>query len=220
MKIWSLEDPENHYFGGAEILGAFITPRPKYGRGIRTSPLIIRWDGQAKVAGDFTFPGIIHEVMVKRSVGEELLQAKHSGFELGPVEVRNRDGKSLRRVLPEGLRHDFAEVIIRKIIPLEKTESKFTTELNRGKIYYKMPGIAYITATNYEKVNEPLNRVFIPREKDKGFFVPEDLLDGRDLFRVSEFEGWNLCTDRFRDYVLERGYTNVSFLEAGDTIST
>jgi hypothetical protein len=217
MKIWSLNDPGNHYYAGAETLGAFQQPAPKYGRGVRASPLIIRWDGHAKVAGDFTFPSM-HDVMVKQSVGDELEQAKFQGFILGPLEVRNRDGKTVRRELPEGLRYDFAEILIKKTVPLELTRSKFTSEVNRGKTYYKMPGVARVTATNYGKTTEPLHRVIVPREKDKGFFVQEELLQGCDLFWVSEFEGWNLCTDRFRDFVLERRYTNISFLEVGDTL--
>jgi hypothetical protein len=220
MKIWSLSDPENHYYGGAEMLGAFVPPRPKYGRGVRTNPLIIRWDGQARVAGDFTFPGIIHEVMVKRAVGEALLSAGFRDFELGPVEVRNRDGKTLRRALPERLAHEFAEILIKKIVPLEKTNSKFTTEFNRGKTYYKMPGLAHTKMENWDRKTGHMDRIFVPREKNKGFFVPEELLDGCDLFRVSEFEGRSLCTDRFRDFVLKRGYTNITFLEAGDVVST
>ena len=217
MKIWSLDDPENHYYAGAETLGAFQQPQPKYGRGVRVSPLIIRWDGHAKVAGDFTFP-TMNDVMTKRTVGEELLQAKLKGFELGPVEVRNRDGKTPRRVLPTGLAHEFAEIVIKKIVPLEKTQSKYTTELNRGKIYYKMPGLAHTKLETWNPETGRMDEIYVPREKGKGFFVPEDILDGCDLFRVSEFEGRSLCTDRFRDYVLKRGYTNVSFLEVGDII--
>lgn len=217
MKIWNLSDPENHYYAGAETLGAFQQPQPKYGRGVRTSPLIIRWDGQAKVAGDFTFP-TDKDVMLKRSVGEELLAAGFRDFVLGSVEIRNRDQKTLRRNLPLGLAYEFAEILIRKLVPLEKTKSTFVTELNRGKIYYKMPGLAHTKLENWDAKTGHMDIIFVPREKGKGFFVPESLLAGCDIFQVSEFEGRFLCTDRFKEYVVKRGYTNVSFLEVGDVI--
>lgn len=217
MKIWSIADPENYYYAGAETLGAFQQPQPKYGRGVRISPLIVRWDGQAKVAGDFTFPNH-QDLMLKRSVGEELLAAGFRDFTLGSVEIRNRDQKTLRRKLPLGLDYKFAEMLIRKLIPLEKTKSTFVRELNRGKIYYKMPGLAHIKSGNWDAKTGHMDRIFVPREKGKGFLVPETLLDGCDLFHVSEFEGRSLCTDRFKDHVVTRGYTNVSFFEVGDVI--
>lgn len=218
MKIWSISDPEDHRYGRAETVGAFRSPQPKYGRGERESPLIIKWDLQARVAGDFTFPCVVSDIMVKRTIGEELLRAGFKGFQLGSVEIQTKQ-KTIRLKSPAGLIHEFVEILITKVVPLRETKSTFSTEISMGKTYYRMPGIAYATATNYGRIKEPLNRVLVPREKGKGFFVQENLLSGCDVFRVSEFEGRTLCTDRFREFVKEHGYTNVSFLEAGDVVS-
>ena len=198
-------------------MGAFVE-HPKYGRGVRTTPLIVKLDSQTRLFGDFTFPSVISDVMVRRVVGEELLRTGFLGFDLGPVQLQAKPGKVSRNVALEELSGEFAEILIKKIIPLEKTKSIFTTESSMGKTYFKMPGVAHFESDNWNPEIPHLERILIPRETGKGFFIPESALDGCDVMRVSHFEAWSLCTDRFRDFVLKRGYTNVAFLEVGDVV--
>jgi len=48
-------------------------------------------------------------------------------------------------------------------------------------------------------------------------FVREAELDGNDVFRVREFPAWAFCTDRVRAVVAKAGFSNVWFLEMGET---
>jgi hypothetical protein len=57
----------------------------------------------------------------------------------------------------------------------------------------------------------------IPRKRGKGLFVEESQLDGCDFFRA-KYTGLTLCTDKAKNFIVERGYGNVDFLEYGDII--
>ncbi len=55
-----------------------------------------------------------------------------------------------------------------------------------------------------------------PRAKGGGIFVQESLLEGHSFFKVSHSSVWSLCTDAVRDFILEKQYTNIDFLEVGE----
>ena len=55
------------------------------------------------------------------------------------------------------------------------------------------------------------------RLPNAGLFVRSADLSGDSLFRVFEFPGWVLCTDPVREFVTQRGFSNVEFLEMGET---
>lgn len=57
----------------------------------------------------------------------------------------------------------------------------------------------------------------IPREPGKGVYVAEQALQGVGIFRVRQWSGHVFCTDPVRDSILEKRYTNVDFLEMGET---
>ena len=50
--------------------------------------------------------------------------------------------------------------------------------------------------------------------------MEKDDLGDNDFFRIRQGPGTIMCTDRVRDFAMDRGYRNVSFLEAGDVIET
>jgi hypothetical protein len=52
-----------------------------------------------------------------------------------------------------------------------------------------------------------------------GIFIDESELKGADIFRVAEFPGWVLLTDPVRSLILSEAYTNVAFLQVGDTLA-
>jgi hypothetical protein len=71
--------------------------------------------------------------------------------------------------------------------------------------------------TDWDKERRESVKARIPRRRGLGFYVGEDVLAGTAIFRTHEFPGWILCTDVIRDLVEKEGFTNVSFLEAGET---
>lgn len=56
-----------------------------------------------------------------------------------------------------------------------------------------------------------------PRQPGQGVIVFEQDLDGRDFFT---FGDWlQLCTERAKRFIEERGWTNVSFIEYGEVVA-
>jgi hypothetical protein len=55
-----------------------------------------------------------------------------------------------------------------------------------------------------------------PREPGRGLLVPEAQLMGHEWFSV--YRLWTFCTQAGRDFVLESGINNVTFLEVGETV--
>ena len=70
----------------------------------------------------------------------------------------------------------------------------------------------------FDKDRMQLDWTHTARVPDKGLFVREVDLNGADIFRVQEFPGWILCTDRAKTFVEDRRLTNVTFLEYGDIL--
>ena len=63
-----------------------------------------------------------------------------------------------------------------------------------------------------------LVRTHSDRLPGAGVFVLESDLAGADIFRIHEFPARVFCTDPVREFVEKEGFTNVSFLEMGETL--
>lgn len=56
----------------------------------------------------------------------------------------------------------------------------------------------------------------VPRLEEMGLFVPRKELHDADVFRVYEFPGWAICTDRLKGFIEAAGFANVDFFEIGE----
>jgi Immunity protein family (Imm11) len=85
-----------------------------------------------------------------------------------------------------------------------------------GRQQYAVDGIErWETEWDSERRESMKRRV--PRSRGLGVYIREDALAGNAIFRTHEFPGWTLCTDHVRKLVEKEGFTNVSFLEVGET---
>jgi hypothetical protein len=57
----------------------------------------------------------------------------------------------------------------------------------------------------------------MPRITGKGIHINQEDLQGADIFGVYEVPGWIFCTERAKRTIEEQRFTNVSFLEVGET---
>jgi hypothetical protein len=72
--------------------------------------------------------------------------------------------------------------------------------------------------TSWDQEKMELVEQRVPREPALGLRIQASELGDADVFRVHEFRARILCTDRVRDHILERGYSNVDFFEMGDVL--
>lgn len=59
--------------------------------------------------------------------------------------------------------------------------------------------------------------IIIPREKGKGFFVSSEEIGNADFFHPED-SSFCLCTEKVKQFIENKCYTNVYFLEAGDVV--
>ena len=70
---------------------------------------------------------------------------------------------------------------------------------------------------NFQGIEVSDSRERKPRVPGKGLFFKNCDLNGSDFFRP-KYMGFRLCTRPVKDYIEEKGYTNVQFLEVGDIL--
>jgi hypothetical protein len=57
-----------------------------------------------------------------------------------------------------------------------------------------------------------------PRAHGQGVFVAAANVKDHPIFRLEEFSGSILCTDKVKSFIESEGFTNVDFLEYGDVV--
>lgn len=191
-------------------------------RSIRVKPLVIEWEPGSTVVGDFTWVGT-YSYMTKRTIAEQLLAAGFKGFEVGPVEmVPNPEYKRYRHNMIQ-LPYDGAELVdlfvARKDVPFNRERStvRIVSE-EHGKPVYELEGDERIEHGDWHPETGKLDRIHVPRTPGMGVYIDARELGDIDVFVVGELRMGPFCTDRFRDFVLEKGYTNITFFEVGETI--
>ena len=230
MKIWRFPNPWDHAFAIGERRGSWTTSAGGVCRECgdarqgRAQPLILEWQPGSSVVGDFTWPGFDDDVVVTERLFNEL-RARFGGFESGPMRmVQDPKLKRTPRAEPrvwlpyEG--PPLVELWVTAWAHMDPERSSVEFERRCGtcgREFWDLYGVerwdSDWDAERMELVDSHSDRL-----PSAGVFVPEAELEGADIFRVHEFSGWMFCTDAVREFVLSRGFTNVSFLEMGDTV--
>ncbi len=231
MRIWRPTAPRDSGFAAIELRGAWTPsgdsgPCPEYGasRQQRAMPLRMVWEPGSDRVGDFAWAGFGPEVVATAKASDEL--SRHfGGFDLGPVEILDDRGLAdYERGLPR-VRLPYSGPLLRELwvtrwVGIDRERSSVELDRRCGTCATEFWS-AYGTQrwdSHFEVRRGTLVRELVPRAPNGGLFVREDSLLGSDLFRVREFPGWTLCTDASRDHVERKGYTNVAFLEMGETL--
>jgi hypothetical protein len=219
MKLWAFDAYDVQYARASHV-GTWVEvgdpPRDE-----RVKPLVIQWEPGSTVIGDFTWVGTSSYV-VKRSVAEELLEAGFKGFELGPVEiVPNRHHKKPKRNILQlpNVQPDLVDLWVTKWVPFnhERTTVHVVGE-EGGKPIYELDGIEMIEVGNWHPETGTLDKIRIPRTPERGLYVDARELGDCDIFRTTELPVGINCTDRLRNFIVDKGYTNIVFFEVGETI--
>jgi hypothetical protein len=210
VKLFHFHDPHDYDYARAGRRGTWypdpgpgVCPECGVSRQELVPPLIIEWEPDSDVIGDFVWPGFDDTVVVSQRV-RETFESHFRGFECKPVEMRQK--ASLKR-------------------------PKRITKRTRPRVWlpYEGPPLWHLWVTasahmdlkksGYEvvKVCSTCGRVSYnnPSFEDRYFVVDMETWGGEDIFRLYP-SGVVFCTPKVKDFVEDHGFTNVSFLEDGE----
>ena len=227
MKIWRFRDPHDARFARASLRGTWTQSTgtcPECGATSqrRVQPLVIEWEPDSDVVGDFVWPGFGSDIAVTDRV-IEVLAARNSKFELGPVEMYQdpklkRTKRSKPRVWLPYKGSPLYDLWVTYQVSVDHERSSISLQ-NRcsacGIDRYKVSGIER-WESNWDQERMELIPTHIERSQDQGLYVRRSDLNGYQLFRVNEAPAWILCTDGVKEAIEAEDLTNVMFLEVGE----
>lgn len=228
MRIWRFSDPGNNRYASAGRRGSWtasdgVCPECGSSRQQRAQPLIIVWELGSDVVGDFVWPGFGSEVVVAERVFDAL-ESNFAGFERGPVEMIEepelaRD-RGRRVTLPyEG--PGLFELWTTAWVDVDLEHSTIRLDWRCaacGTERWTIDGVEHWDSV-FDQREQTLEPTRVRRLPNAGIYVRQEELDAVDIFRVAQAPAWVLCTDAVRELIHERRFTNVDFLEIGETIN-
>jgi hypothetical protein len=171
------------------------------------------------VIGDFTWPGFDSDVIVKDSVAKVLQAAAVPGFELGPVQMQENAERAKRRSKKPKVQLPYAgpqlwDLWITAWAHADRNRSTIKdVKRANASVDLELVGVQRVE-TVWDNKRMELVKTMHPRVEAQGLFLPP--IHG--FFRVEEFPAWVFCTDEVKRLLEEHGFTNVSFLEMGNTL--
>ena len=175
----------------------------------------LEWDEGSSEIGDFVFTGA--ELVARESVADELM-GQFSGLAKRPVVYIDHPSfhrpKRLtkRSKIRVWLPYEGPPLCALEFVPRIELHPNSTVSVDKScstcgfRQYKDFVGL--------ERVAGPKHTL---REPGKGFFFRPRDLEGIDFF-TPKHTGYRLCTQTAKDYIIGRGFTNVYFLEVGETI--
>lgn len=211
MKLYHFAEPCDYRFARAGRLGTWapdpgpgVCPECGCSRQERVYPLILEWLPDSDQVGDFTWPGLNDEVVVSQRV-REAFEGAFRGFEFLPFEMYQppklkRPEQTTRRTRP------------RVWLPYE------------GPPLWDMQATAWCSldhersGVRLEKVCSTCQRPQYsgPEYDDRYLVVDPATWGGEDIFQIREYAGWIFCTERVKELVEARGFTNAGFALDGE----
>ncbi len=166
------------------------------------------WNVRGNIVSDFVFS--IGYLICKESVADEICDNFDFIDTYGLKMIKNP--KELKAKNPNRLKWlpkiEYTLKIINTKIEIElHTDSSVDFEFRDGEKFI----------SNIEGISMFRGSIIIPREEGKGFYFDKNLLEGIDVFRPKN-SGFILCTEKFKEFCENKKYSNVFFLEAGETI--
>lgn len=213
MKLYHFSSPNDYSFAQATRRGTWypiglkICPECNTSRQKRVSPLIIEWEAGSDVIGDFVWPGLNTDLVVVQKV-RDIFEDRFREIEFGSVEFWQNQKikkpiKMTHRSKPR-VWLPYTGPTLWDVIPMKwchldhlKSNVSIARECSTcGKIIYKTP---------------PLNQ--------RHLVVDPSSWDGEDIFHIHEYSGGIFCTERMKDFIIQLGFTNVSFQEDGSILN-
>jgi hypothetical protein len=185
------------------------------------SPLEIFWEPGSDRIGDAVFVPSARCLVVAERLWRRLEQ--FGGVEALPVEfVENPDRRLPKRKPRVRLPYEgppLYEVRPSRLVHFDRAATRTKHKQNScGHEYWIISPGASIE-TKYDPISNQLNSRVIPREPGNGIFVKESDLEGDGLFGLIESGGLALlCTDRVRDALVGEGFSQLQFMDEGETL--
>ena len=215
MKLWRFSDPSDFRYARASRRGTWEGSPSR-----RVRPLVIEWEPDSDIVGDFTWPGFDTDVIVTDRVGRALKEAGTTGFEMAPVEMVENSEASKRRSKKPRVKLPYTgpqlwDLWVTDWAKLDHERSTVTLVEKQpdGTEQYEVSGVERREA-NWDQERMELVREKYPRTEGQGLFVRTDTA----IFRLAEFPGWIFCTDEVKQLIESNDFTNVSFLEMGEVL--
>jgi hypothetical protein len=204
IEFYQISSPDDYEYARFSRRGTWV-PKPSVGvceecgmtRQKRVPPLVIEWEPDSDVVGDFVWGGLGFEIVARSYIAEEL-RKQLSGFDICDVEmIEEPDHAGTTRTSTQGQ----AKRIRLPYAGPELCEMWVDTwaSLDDGK-----------SGLELEKVCGRCGFQFY-RPKRVGLRLASDSGEGNDFFRVRQFPSWVFCSERARELIEEKGYSNVAF---------
>ncbi len=216
MKLWRLSEPFDYHFARASRSGG-TWQEGEYKQ--RRRPLVIEWEPDSDVVGDFTWPGLDTDIVVTDRVGQALADAHVEGYELRSVQMQENSEPAKRRSKKAMIKLPYSgpnlwDLWVTAWTRLDRDRSTVSEEHREdGTVAYNVSGVQH-EETSWDQQRMELVKRMQPRIPGEGVFVPPI----RGIFRVEETPAWIYCTDDVKQLIEDRDFTNVSFLEMGDVL--
>lgn len=217
MKLWRFTDPCDYRFARASRVGG--TWQDGEYR-FRSRNILIEWEPDSDVVGDFTWPGLDTDLVVTDRVGKALHDAGISGFELRSVEMQENSEPAKRRSKKPRVRLPYKgpplwDFWVTAWTAMDREHSTVDEVVrDDGSRHFELVG-AQRREKSWDQQRMELVSVLHPRVAGQGLFVPRT----QGVFRVDEFPAWMFCTDDVRALIEKHNFTNVSFLEMGEVLN-
>ncbi len=216
-KIWRIEPlPESPF---ALLHGAKYWPPVFKDEDVldRNEPMHIEFVPSSLEIAEFTWVWGMN-VCISCQIEEELKQ--FSGWEpLNTYLVKTKDKSRTKPTVP--FPYDGPELNVLWVTHWVTMNEVWSTFMRRQP----EPGLPNIEfygieecETKWDPDTDEVELIYKKREPGKGIFVEKGDLGNCDFFRIRQWPGAMMCTDRVRDFAIKKGYRNVMFLEAGDVI--
>jgi hypothetical protein len=233
VKIWRLTNPHDNAYAQCILRGAWalqheggsICPQCGTSAYRRAPPLILEWEQGSSVIGDFNWPDAGQSLAITRHA-IDLLSGHFSGFSAGPVQMIEEPKLPTHMAKPAELPvrlpyhgPELCELWVDAMVRVDHQRSSIKQKLHCktcGSTSYSVEGIE-TTKSRWNRMTMKLEPVKYPREPGKGLYIRQTELLERDIFRTQEFPSWILCTDNVKEFVVAQRFSNVSFLEYGET---
>lgn len=233
MKLYRFHNPQDYRFAEAGVRGTWY-PEPSPGlcpqcgasQLKRIPPLIIEWLPGSDKIGDFVWPG--REIVVSQQV-REVLEEQFEGFEFKPVEMwqnlalrrpQQVNKRTKPRIWLPYVGPPLCDLWITTWVHLDTEQSSI--QLIKacevcGYKEYEVKGVE-IKKSQWNSTKNDLDKIHIPRVEGKGIYIPDNDLQGADVFRVFEVPAWVFCSEKVKSTIEAKEFNNISFLEVGDII--
>lgn len=188
-------------------------------------PITIEWNVGSNHVGDFSWPGSGRSI-VKETVFEKIVNA-FPIVRSEPIEMfqdpalkipKNKKRAKPRVWLPyEGPR-------LLEMVPIHSVPAHTRTTwaiMSRcrvcGRDGIRLDGYE-LREHRWSQEKKDLIPFHRKREPGHGLFVSGQLIKGRSIFRVDELYAWIFCTNEFKHFIEDQGFTNIDFLEYGEVV--